>query len=173
MLLKDGDYFYFDDIIVKIKELPNPERELIKEVIALCKLILVNPATSAAGERSFPTARRLKTWLRSRTNQARFKVRIHGAILRAMAKLHRVSTPKIVARNIAAVEFRSTSVTLRATNFFVYPPSAAFRAILWRKFQCSANQISHSNLTADLNVTRRTFHVKRKRWFNLPKKGVR
>ena len=26
VLLKDGDYFCFDDIIVKIKELPNPER---------------------------------------------------------------------------------------------------------------------------------------------------
>ena len=52
VLLKDGDYFCFDDIIVKIKELPNPKREVIKEVIALCKLILVNPATSAAGERS-------------------------------------------------------------------------------------------------------------------------
>ena len=71
MLLKDGDFlFCFDDIIVKIKELPNPEREMIKEV--LCKLILVNPATSAAGERSFSTARRLKTWLRSRMNQERF-----------------------------------------------------------------------------------------------------
>ena len=101
------------------------------------------------------------------------KVGIHGAILRAMTKLHRVSTPKIVARNIAAVEFRPTSATLRPTNFFVYPLSAAFRAILWRKSQCSANQISHSNLTADLNVTRRTFHVKRKRWFDLLKKGVR
>ena len=32
VLLKDGDYFCFDDIIVKIKELPNPEREIIKEV---------------------------------------------------------------------------------------------------------------------------------------------
>ena len=53
VLLKDGDYFCFDDIIVKIKELPNPEREMIKEVITLCKLILVNPANSAAGERSF------------------------------------------------------------------------------------------------------------------------
>ena len=60
------------------------------------------------------------------------KVRIHGAILRAMlpamAELHRVSTLKFVARNIAAVESRPTSATLRATNFFVYPPSAAFRA---------------------------------------------
>ena len=52
VLLKDGDYFCVDDIIVKIKELPNPEREMIKEVITLCKLILINPATSAAGERN-------------------------------------------------------------------------------------------------------------------------
>ena len=64
VLLKDGDYFCFDIIIVKIKELPNPEREMIKEVITLSKLILVSPAINAAGERSFSTARRLKTWLR-------------------------------------------------------------------------------------------------------------
>ena len=40
-----------------------------------------------------------------------------------MAKLHRVSTPEIVARNIecniAAVESRSTSAILHATNFVV------------------------------------------------------
>ena len=53
VLLQDGDYFCFDDIIVKIRELPNPEREMTKEVITLCKLILVNPATSAAGKRTF------------------------------------------------------------------------------------------------------------------------
>ena len=62
------------------------------------------------------------------------KARIHGAILRAMAELHRVSTPKFVAcniaRNIAAVESRPNSATLHATNFFVCPPSAAFRAIV-------------------------------------------
>ena len=55
-----------------MKELPNPEREMIKEVMTSCKLILVNPATSAADERSFSTARRLQTWLRSRMNQERF-----------------------------------------------------------------------------------------------------
>ena len=80
-----------------------------------------------------------------------------------MAELHRVSNPKFVARKIAAVESRPTSATLRATNFFVYPPSAAFRAIARRKFQCSANQISRSNLTADLIFARGTFRVKR--WF--------
>ena len=61
-------------------------------------------------------------------------VRIHGAILRAllraMAELHRVCTPKFVVCNIAAVESHPTSATLRARNFFVYPPSAAFRAIV-------------------------------------------
>ena len=42
------------------------------EVITLCKQNLRrNPATSAAGERSFSTARRLKTWLRSRMYQER------------------------------------------------------------------------------------------------------
>ena len=87
-----------------------------------------------------------------------------------MAKLHRSSTPDIVtsniARNIAAGEFRPTSATLRATNFFLYPLSATFRAIMWRKFQCSANQILHLNLTADSNVARRTFHIN----YGLPEK---
>ena len=76
--------------------------------------------------------------LKCLNRQNGLKARIHGAtlraILRAMPELHRVSTPKFVARNIgrniAAVESRPTSATLRATNFFVYPPSAAFRALV-------------------------------------------
>ena len=36
VLRKDGYYFCFDDIIVKMKELLNPEREMIKEVTTLC-----------------------------------------------------------------------------------------------------------------------------------------
>ena len=60
MLLKDGDFLCLDDIIVKIKELLTPARKMISEVITVCKLILVDPATSAAGERSFSTTRRLK-----------------------------------------------------------------------------------------------------------------
>ena len=57
---------------VKIKELPTPERKMINEVISVCKLILVNPATSESVDRSFSTARRLKTWLRSTMPQERF-----------------------------------------------------------------------------------------------------
>ena len=36
-------------------------------------LFYVNPATSATGERSFSKARRIKTWLRSKMLQVRFK----------------------------------------------------------------------------------------------------
>ena len=45
---------------------------MISEIITICKL-LVNPATSAAGERSFSSAQRLKTWLRSTMTQTRFR----------------------------------------------------------------------------------------------------
>ena len=72
VLLKDGDFLCLDDITVKIKELLTPERKMINEVITVCKLIPVNPATSAAGKRSFSTARRLKTRLRSTMTQERF-----------------------------------------------------------------------------------------------------
>ena len=54
VLLKEGDFLCFDDIVVKIKELPTPERKMINDVISVCKLLLVNPATSASGEKSFP-----------------------------------------------------------------------------------------------------------------------
>ena len=72
LLLKEGDFLCFDDIVVKIKELLTPERRMINKVISVCKLLLVNPATSASGQRSFSTARRLKTWLCSTMTQERF-----------------------------------------------------------------------------------------------------
>ena len=68
VLLKDGDVLCFDDIVVKINELPSSEGKNINKVY----LILVIPATSAFGERSFTTDRRLKTCFRSITRQERF-----------------------------------------------------------------------------------------------------
>ena len=44
--------------------------------------------------------------VRAQDSFINLNARIHGAILRAMTNLHRVSTPKIVACNFAAVEFR-------------------------------------------------------------------
>ena len=42
---------------------------MINELISVCKLLLVSPATSASGERSFSTAQRLNTWLPSTMTQ--------------------------------------------------------------------------------------------------------
>ena len=68
----------FKDILTKFKGLKPKERHFIDNVIVVCKLIHVNPATSTTGEWSFSTARRIKTWLRSRMLQARLN---HLAIL--------------------------------------------------------------------------------------------
>ena len=78
VLVKDMNLQCFQDILVAVSNLELHERQLIDQVIAVCKLIQVNPATSATGERSFSTARRLKTWERSQVQQARFN---HLAIL--------------------------------------------------------------------------------------------
>ena len=54
-----------------LQSLSTAERDYYCEVIKLVKLILVMPATNAVSEQSFSALRRLKTWLRSTTNQAR------------------------------------------------------------------------------------------------------
>jgi len=49
----------------------SPVRAMIPDVLKLCKLYLVNPATTATAERSFSLLRRLKTYLRSTMTQER------------------------------------------------------------------------------------------------------
>jgi len=69
-ILKDKDTMEcFDDILCEEKKLSKAERSLVKEAVTLCKLLAVNPATSASCERSFSAARRVKTWLRSSVTQ--------------------------------------------------------------------------------------------------------
>ena len=42
VLLKERDFLCFDDIVVKMKELPTPERKIIiNEVISVCKLLFI------------------------------------------------------------------------------------------------------------------------------------
>ena len=53
-------------------QLSEAEKCMISEIINICKFLFVNPASSAAGERSFSSARRLKTRLRSTMTQTRF-----------------------------------------------------------------------------------------------------
>ena len=88
---------------------PNPERELIKEVITLCKLILVNPATSAAGERSFPTARKSKTWLRSRMKKERFS---NLTVLNTGTKRERTGFPPLTSQTNLPTATQTESVIL-------------------------------------------------------------
>ena len=56
----------FDEILLAVSKFPEPEKKLIQKAQTICKLPAVNPATSTAEERSFSSARRLKTWLPSR-----------------------------------------------------------------------------------------------------------
>ena len=56
----------FDEILLAVSKFPEPEKKLIQKAQTICKLPAVNPATSTADERSFSSARRLKTWLPSR-----------------------------------------------------------------------------------------------------------
>ena len=55
-----------------VLKFPEPEKKLIQEVQTICKLLAVNPATSAAGEGSFSSVRCLETWLRCRMADERF-----------------------------------------------------------------------------------------------------
>ena len=60
MLKKEGTSC-FDDILsaVSVTKVPEPEKKLVQEVKTICNLLAVNPATNAAGERSFSSARPL------------------------------------------------------------------------------------------------------------------
>ena len=55
----------FKDILGQLKSLSEAKKKMIPNFINICKLIIVNPATSYTPERSFSTARRIKTWSRS------------------------------------------------------------------------------------------------------------
>ena len=67
----------------------DPERHMITEVIVICKLLLVNPGTSATGERSFSMAR-----LRANMKQQRFN---NVALLHT----HKARTDKIRLLDVA------------------------------------------------------------------------
>ena len=62
----------FHDILDELQTLTAQQTAMISEVRNIVKLLMVSLATTASGERSFSSARRLKTWLRSTMNQERF-----------------------------------------------------------------------------------------------------
>lgn len=62
----------FKDVHKVLKRISPANRELMPNIVYVVKLLLVNPATSCTPERSFSTARRMKTWLRSTMKPKRF-----------------------------------------------------------------------------------------------------
>ena len=62
----------FNEIHTAVKGLGTHERSAICNVITIVNLLHVNPCSSASGERTFSTARRIKTWLRANMNQEHF-----------------------------------------------------------------------------------------------------
>ena len=70
-ILMDGEKLEcFSDILKAINNVDSAHASMISQVIQICVLIHVNPATSASGERPFSTARRIKSWLRAKNGRA-------------------------------------------------------------------------------------------------------
>ena len=59
-VLKEREFLIFHDFVLKMKGLSTLERKVMNDVISVCKLIVVNPATSASAKRSFSPACCLK-----------------------------------------------------------------------------------------------------------------
>ncbi|CAH3114122.1 unnamed protein product [Porites lobata] len=71
VMLKEEKISCFNEILLAVLKFPEPEKRLIQEVQTICKLLAVNPVTSAADERSLSSARGLKTSLRSKMRDER------------------------------------------------------------------------------------------------------
>ena len=86
-------YFEALDLIVSSIE-ERFDQPSFKAYSNMESLLLVNPATSATGERSFFMARRVKTWLRANMKQQRFN---NVALLHT----HKARTDKIRLLDVA------------------------------------------------------------------------
>lgn len=108
MLMKNTKISCFSDVLNEVKSLDTAQKNMISEVIVICKLLQVNPATSTSAERSFSMARRVKTWLRANMSQKRFT---HLALLNS----HKSRTDRIRLVDVAN-EFASLNEN-RKRNF--------------------------------------------------------
>lgn len=70
-IFKDEKPICFEEVVAHLRVLQQ-QRSLIPNITTICKLLLVNPATTATAERSFSLARRIKTWMRSKMLASRF-----------------------------------------------------------------------------------------------------
>ena len=71
-IFDDCEPVNFGDIVKSIQLLSREKCNLIRNPVLIARLVFTNGATSATTKRSFPTLRRLKTWLRSTLRQKKF-----------------------------------------------------------------------------------------------------
>ena len=67
----DTSRFDIANLLDVFQSLGNARKLLLSEICTLGKLMLVMPATNAVSERSFSALKRVKTYLRSTTGEAR------------------------------------------------------------------------------------------------------
>ena len=72
VLRKDKQKEHFQDLLKEMRLLENPEKKFLVYVCKICRILGVNPASSATAERTFSLARRVKTWMRSTMLPTRF-----------------------------------------------------------------------------------------------------
>ena len=65
VMFNESQLQHFKDVYTRLKEIDYSQLSLIPNTITICKLLLVNPATTATAERSYSAARRIKTGMRS------------------------------------------------------------------------------------------------------------
>ena len=63
---------YLNDVMEMFKRRDKSEKLLVQNIVAICKPLLVDPATSATPECSFSSGRNIKTWKRPTTKAKRF-----------------------------------------------------------------------------------------------------
>lgn len=98
------------DCIALVRNMSDGEKELLPQLVQLCKLYLVLPCSTASAERSFSQLRRVKSYLRSSMSQHRLN---HLMILRAYKeKLDTISTKVILREFILANEQRQRTFAL-------------------------------------------------------------
>ena len=63
---------YFDSFLSENRKLPREQPLLVPCTGHMCRLLLVYPATTSTAGQSFSTAKRIKTWMRSKVIPVRF-----------------------------------------------------------------------------------------------------
>ena len=111
VLMKDKQIEHLHDLLKEIRLLENSEKKFLVSVCKICRILAVNPASSATGKRTFSLARRVKTWMRSAMLPTHFN---SASIL----NFHKVRTDKLDLIKIANAFVQSDDNRMRIFGKF-------------------------------------------------------